>query len=303
MTFKRGGLIFNPEGVFDWAESYALQPTPFLTKEGIKVYCGFRDIDGVSRIGYVLLDKDDPCKILRYSKRPVLDIGEDGHFDDNGVVPCYVFEQEGRIYMHYAGYQLVKKIKFQVFGGVSVSDDGGESFKRVLKVPFTDRTSVEPFFRVVHSMIEIDGKYIFFYGGGDSFINLSGKTFPSYNIRSFVSDSFMESNDVSRVILDFASEDEYRVARPFAYKDGQIYFMLFYSAKRNGSFTIERARSSDGYLWERDKAFKIKGESENWDCKMMAYPSFIRTEKYEYIFYNGNDYGRDGFGYLFRERK
>jgi hypothetical protein len=84
MTFKRGGLIFNLEGVFDWAESYALQPTPFPTKEGIKVYCGFRDIDGVSRIGYVLLDKDDPCKILRYSKRSVLDIGEDGHFDDNG---------------------------------------------------------------------------------------------------------------------------------------------------------------------------------------------------------------------------
>lgn len=300
--FKRGGHIFNPKGVFSWATSHALQPTPYLTDEGIRVYCGFRDVDGVSRVGYVLLDEDNPAIIKGVSKGPVLDIGEPGCFDDNGVVPCFLYSQNEYLYLYYAGYQLVNKIKFQVFGGIAVSEDGGGTFERLSIVPFTDRTDAEPFFRVTHSLIKKSDDYLFFYGGGNRFIKIEKKVFPSYNIRMFASKSFDSQSDNGVVILDFENADEYRIARPYVYEDYGMLYMLYYLAKTDGSFEIQRAKSEDWITWKRDDEFKIAGVREDWELNMMAYPAYIRTKNLDLIFYNGNNYGENGFGFLFKER-
>lgn len=299
MVFKRGGLIFNPKGKFGWAESYALQPTPLLSDEGILVYCGFRDKTGISRVGRVLLNKEDPREVIDYSKEPVLNIGEDGCFDDNGVVPCFVKKHGGKIYMYYAGYQLVKKIKFQVFGGLAVSDDGGLTFRRQSKVPYTDRTCAEPFFRVIHSVINNNNRYYYYYGGGGSFINIGDKVFPSYNIRCFESEDFNGSCGPSKVVIDFESNDEYRVARPYVFYEKNQLAMLYYSSKKDGTFSLKKAVSSDGHAW-RQSMLAIENTKQDWDSQMMAYPSYVRTSNFEYIFYNGNNYGEEGFGFLYR---
>lgn len=301
MIFKRGGHIFNPSGKFGWAISHALQPTPILTNEGIKIYCGFRDGEGVSRVGYVLLDPENPKKIIRLSTEPVLNIGAPGRFDDNGVVPCFIYKQGANLYMYYAGYQLVNKVKFLVFGGLAVSDDDGESFHRLSTVPFTDRTDEEPFFKVIHSLIKINDVYMFYYGGGNSFIELSKKIYPKYNIRFFQSDSHCKSSKCGSLAIDFKNENEYRVARPYVYKNNNAYCMLYYIAEKNGDFYIAQSVSNNGIDWVIDEKFKVIGERENWDSIMMAYPSFIEVGDSQYIFYNGNNYGKDGFGYLYRK--
>jgi predicted GH43/DUF377 family glycosyl hydrolase len=298
--FERGGHIFNPCGRLNWAVSHALQPTPILTNEGIKVSCGFRDEQGVSRVGYVLLDSNNPKNILRLSTEPVFNIGQPGYFDDNGVVPCFIHREGLRLYMYYAGYQLVNKVKFLVFGGLAVSDDDGESFQRVSNVPFTDRTDNEPFFKVIHSLINVNNEYIFYYGGGDSFVHLNNKVYPKYNIRFFKSKSYEKSDRNGFLAIDFKNDNEYRVARPFVYKSDGIYCMLYYIAEMDGSFYIAQSLSKDGTNWVPDEKFTINGGRENWDSQMMAYPSFVEVGDSQYIFYNGNDYGRDGFGFLYK---
>jgi len=300
MRYKRGGFLFNPRDKFSWALSHALQPTPIKTKEGILVFCGFRDKDGVSRIGRILLSGKKKLSVEHVHPDPVLDVGEDGCFDDNGVVPCFVKRSENNLIMFYAGYQLVKKIKFQVFGGIAISSDEGKTFHRLSKTPFTDRTNDEPFFRVVHSIISKGDKFHFFYGGGDSFINILGKDYPSYNIRSFKSESLMKSDKKYSIIIDCKKNIEYRVARPYVYGLDSGFKMVFFSTNMENKFSLEIASSSDLKSWSREKLL-IDGENEHWDNEMMAYPSRIATKKCEYIFYNGNNYGEDGFGYLYRE--
>jgi len=132
MRWIKKGLIYGPDGQSRWAVHSALQPTPIvLSNTVIRVYVGFRDEQGVSRVGFVDVKADDPSTVLDVSREPVLDIGQDGTFDENGVVPCAITKREGQLYLYYAGYQLGHKVRFVAYGGSSHWRGGG---KKVLPV-------------------------------------------------------------------------------------------------------------------------------------------------------------------------
>src|SRR5688572_16663385 len=168
MKWEKKGLIFGPTGDSDWAKHSALQPTPYLNSatRSIRIFSGFRDSDGVSRVGFVDVCAETPEKVLRVSDKPALDVGIPGTFDENGVVPCAVIEREGRLFLFYAGYQLGRKVKFHVFGGLATSDNGGETFTRYSRVPVCDRTDQELYFRVIHTMMFDEGRWKAWYGAG-----------------------------------------------------------------------------------------------------------------------------------------
>ena len=87
MKWIKKGHIYGPSGRISWAKHSALTPTPVLINEDIiRVYAGFRDENGISRIGFVDVEAENPSKIRYISKSPVLDIGVAGAFDDNGVI-------------------------------------------------------------------------------------------------------------------------------------------------------------------------------------------------------------------------
>ena len=101
------GRVYVPDGSLPWAQRYAFPPTPYLLgDEVIRVYVAFCDAEMVGRVGYVDVDASNPSRVLRVSREPVLDIGEPGAFDENGVVPTCTLEVGGRLYMYYVGYQL-----------------------------------------------------------------------------------------------------------------------------------------------------------------------------------------------------
>ena len=106
MKWNKKGLIYGPQKENEWMDNSALQPTPILLEDRIRIFTGFRDKNGVSRVGYVDVDIDNPSEILEISQEPTLDIGEPGCFDDNGVVPCAVTKYENKLYMYYAGYNI-----------------------------------------------------------------------------------------------------------------------------------------------------------------------------------------------------
>ena len=106
MKWIKKGLIFGAQGRSEWMDNSALKPVPLLLGDIIRVFAAFRDKNGVSRMGYVDLNANNPSEVLNYSKEPILDIGEPGCFDDNGVVPCAIVEHKGKIYIYYSGYQL-----------------------------------------------------------------------------------------------------------------------------------------------------------------------------------------------------
>lgn len=143
MKWNKLGHVFSPIGNDDWKKDFAMTPTPFLLNDKvIRVYAGFRDNEGISRIGYIDLSAKDPTKVLGVSDKPVLDRGRDGCFDDNGVILGDIVRYGDVLRMYYVGFQLVKRAKFLAFTGLAESTDEGNTFQRVTEAPVMDRTRV-----------------------------------------------------------------------------------------------------------------------------------------------------------------
>jgi len=300
-SWQKMGMIFDTSMhvLPSWAENSVLQPTPILMNDGevIRLFAGMRDSLGQSRVGYIDVSSDNPKEILGVSTEPVLDLGDDGCFDDSGVVPLSIIKDNGVYYMYYAGYSLLKKVRFCVFGGLAESIDGHQ-FEKYSIVPVFERTHEHCLFRAPHSILKENGIYKIWFGAGSKFFEMGGYTYPMYDIH------YCETHDLSVIpkesinVLTFNSEDEYRVARPFVVKIDNVYCMFLCVATKSEGYRLAYAESYDGKVWHRcDDNLSIEKSYDGWDSQMMGYPSFIETKYGSYLFYNGNDYGKFGFGY------
>ncbi|MEN6462600.1 MAG: hypothetical protein ABFC94_14690 [Syntrophomonas sp.] len=295
MKWTKRSLIYCPTSENDWRNNSALQPTPILINDNIRVYAGFRDINGISRIGYVELDKSNPRNVLSVSESPVLDVGDDGMFDENGVVPTSIVKRGSDVFLYYAGYSLGKKVRFQVFTGLAISKDNGDSFQRVKKIPVTDRVENEELFRVIHSIIFVDGVWKVYYGAGNHFVEGKKKTLPVYDIR------YMESADginfPNRGIVSVPIPTGcHRVGRPYVFFEEHKFKLYYGFGSEKIPYQLAYLESVDGIKWNQ-KDINLPLSESGWDSQMMAYPSFMRVDNKGYLFYNGNNYGFEGFGF------
>src|SRR4051812_43631843 len=104
MRWEKLGLVWKPEGNQAWARSHASVPTPLLLSNGvIRVYVTCLDGAGRGRPTYVDLAAQNPARVVGTAGRPLLEPGEPGAFDDNGVMPISVLAvPDGRIFMYYS---------------------------------------------------------------------------------------------------------------------------------------------------------------------------------------------------------
>jgi hypothetical protein len=298
MKWIKRGLLPYPDGL-PWARHSALQPTALLLdNERLRVYAGFRDEEGVSRVGYLDVSARNPSVLLGVSRQPVLDVGNPGMFDDNGVVPCALARTGSDILMYYAGYQVGHRVRFMAFSGLAISKDHGNSFTRYQSVPIFDRTEEGSLFRAIHSVLNENGKWRVWYGGGSHFIAGTNKSLPAYDIRYLESNSPYMFPPRGQKALETQGA-EYRVGRPYVIKDGEIYRMFYGFSTEEAPYRLGYAESVDGVQWTRkDEVLGLPDPSPGeWDSEMSAYPCFINTKYGSFLFYNGNDYGRAGVGY------
>jgi hypothetical protein len=297
--WKKRGLVFETarHGVGGWMAHSALTPTPYrLNDELIRVYAGFRDAAGVSRIGYVDVRADDPTVIVRVGAEPVLDIGRDGCFDDNGVILGDVVDTPDGLHMFYVGFQRVAKAKFLAFTGLAVSSDGGEHFQRVQETPILDRAPGRSTIAAVHSVIRENGRWRLWFAVGDDWETIDGRPFPRYHIRHVETDDLCAVPGEDDICL-LPQGSEYRIGRPRVYRLGEGYVMYFTRGNVTGEYFPGVAHSDDGIDWKRrDGTLGMALSATGWDSSVICYPALIRQRDKMLMFYNGNDMGVDGFG-------
>ncbi|KUF26481.1 hypothetical protein [Xanthomonas phaseoli] len=298
-AWKKRGLVFDVarHGVGGWMQHAALTPTPHrLSAQVLRVYAGFRDAQGVSRIGYVDVRADAPTQIVGVSKQPVLDIGRDGCFDDNGMILGDVVAGPDGLYLFYVGFQRVAKAKFLAFTGLAVSCDGGESFQRRQETPLLDRAPGRSTIAAVHSARYDDGRWRLWYAVGDDWETIGGQPYPRYHI------CYAQTDDLRCIPTDDVvclrpRGDEYRIGRPRVYRFGARYVMYFTRGDLKGGYFPGIAFSGDGVHWDRDdRQLGLALSDEGWDAQTLCYPALIRHGERVLMFYNGNAMGQAGFG-------
>lgn len=293
------GLVFNPTCYNDWIRNSALTPTPILLNQNvIRVYCGFRDEEGISRIGYVDVSAKDPKSILKISDAPSLDIGRAGCFDDNGVILGDVVRRDHEIWMYYVGFQIVKKAKFLAFTGLAISNDEGETFVRSSEVPILDRIDGNAYIRAIHSVLNINGKWKVFYAQGGEWQIIKEKPFPKYNIwESETADGI--KIDLSSLAVDCDKDvGEYRIGRPSAFIVHGREFLFYTKGSISGDdyFPGLAIKNSEKRWIRIDNEFPLGLSEKGWDSQHLCYPRLIEACGKYYLFYNGNNMGHDGFG-------
>ncbi len=299
MKWEKKGLIFTPPKGLFWWKSHAMAPSPILlNREVIRVYVGALDGNGISRIAYVDLSADNPKKVLRFSREPVLDIGEAGTFDENGVFPASIYRFKDRILLYYTGFQLGQKVRYFMFGGLAVSTDNGDTFKRIKRVPVTDRSDEGLYFRGGPTVIYDNNVFRCYYSAGSEWIKVGGKLRPTYNIFYVESNDGITFSSTGTMCLSYDSKKEHGLGRPQIIKDNGVYKLFYTRRMLNMRYLSGYAESRDGIKWVRkDKELALNPSKSGWDSKMVYFPNVIKVKDKWFIFYNGNDYGEVGFGY------
>lgn len=294
------GLIYNVDERINWATNSVLTPNPFLlNEETIRVYGSFRDEQGRGRIGYVDVSASNPNTIVKISKGPVLDLGEPGMFDDNGLILGDVLRVEDQVYMYYIGFQIPAKAKFIACSGLAISEDRGDTFKRVRQTPIGSRVPNAPFGRCFHTVLYDKGIFRIWYSVIYGWEYIDGKPYPQYDIRYMESKDGIHIDDEDGVHCLSCRRNEYRIGRPRVIQRYEnSYEMRYTFDTRDKEYISGIAYSTDGINWDRkdEESGLIKSDS-GWDSEMVCYPVEIETKYGTYIFYDGNGMGATGFGY------
>ena len=305
MKVNKIGFIFKPEVSKNWWKSHAMAPAPILYDDNtIRIYMGCWSSKKISRIGYIDVDINNPKQIKKISDNFILDIGRDGCFDENGVFPGHAFNfGNGKIHLYYTGFQLGQKVRHYNFGGLAISEDGGDTFIRYSEAPIMDRSDEGLFVRAGQSIeksCDAAGFHVA-YSAGSSWHMCNDELRPVYDVFHQFSKDGIELKTRGTKIVACNLDIEHGLGRPQIIKLGE-YFYIFYTRRiiKDMKYFIGAARSKDCQKWERvDNLFddvKYGGTGE-FDFEMIYFPAAIRTSAHTaLIFYSGNYFGAGGLG-------
>ncbi|ERL99470.1 hypothetical protein HIMB11_00416 [Rhodobacteraceae bacterium HIMB11] len=268
------------------------------------------NINGVDQVYFAAIDSQNIGRIYKfnafydsgnfitdYSTEIVLDVGQPGTFDEHGVSPLSVVSLNGLIYLYYAGWQRHKSLRYYLFVGLAISEDGGKTFKRLKSTPVIDRS--ENFFQVRTgaSILFDENKFKCWYAEqSGQYINKNGLITPTYNW------SYMESaNGVewpSRGQIIFKTNKEIvGYGRAAIHKSGNKSLQAIISTRYSTGYQLEVITSVDGLRWSKPNKIEFSNSSAFKNSLIeTSFAAFIGQDSNRIIF-NGSDFGKRGIIY------
>jgi len=301
MKWKKLGLIFCPDNNADWMLSHAANPTAQYLGDNIhRIFFSTRDNKNRSCVSFVDIDLQNPKKILTNSFREVLTPEKLGTFDDSGCSIGCIVEVGGRNYLYYLGWNLGVTVPWRNSIGLAVSEENTPIFNRFGLAPIMDRNQIDPFsLSYPWVLFDKDNKWQMWYGSN---LNWGEKQNDMAHVIKYA-----ESTDgiiwdrKGIVAIDFKSDDEYAISRPCVIRDGDLYKMWY--SYRGDKYRIGYAESNDGIDWTRmDEKVGITVSKDGWDSEMIEYAHVFDYNGDRYMLYNGNGYGKTGFGLAILEQ-
>lgn len=301
------GRVFDP-GAFEWAVSHAQVPTPLLYDDRVRVFYADRNTDGKSYTTFVDLDRGDLSRVIHFGREPILPFGAPGTFDDDGAMPSFALRQDGELRLYYSGWNRGVTVPYRNSVGIAVSDDDGETWRRKFEGPVLERCPEEPYIAVTPSILIEDGLWRMWYISGLRWTLVEGKYEPVYVIKYASSRDGIAWDRPNHLCIPQAHPDE-AFSHPTVIRDGGLYRMWYcFRDSRDyrdgqGAYRIGYADSPDGLAWtRRDEALGLPHLDEDWASTMTCYPFVTQIDGQVVMFFNGNGFGRTGFGYAVLER-
>jgi len=299
MKWIKKGLIYNANKSYEWAVTGAMIPTPIhLNSDILRVFLTFLDNKGIGRTGFVDLDKNDLSKVLNISAKPIFEIGKPGTFDENGSLTCSVVRaSNSEYYFYYAGFELGTQIRYRLLTGLAITNENFE-LKKKFKTPVLERTDDELHFRGGPFCVLDNGIFKMWYVAGSNWTKIEGKSMPVYEIKYLESKDGIKWADNGKTCIKIEKENEHGFGRPYVIKRNGVYKMFYSIRVKKLGYRLGYAESENGYDWIRkDHLINLDVSIDGFDNKMICYSAVTEINGKLIMFYNGNDFGKTGFGY------
>lgn len=311
MRWRKLGKIFDPtEHVLpNRCVEFAQSPQALVLEDRVRIYFSTRERDSVgkylSHAAFVDFDRD-MCSILDVSTQPVIALGELGCFDEHGIFPFHVFRQDERVLAFTTGWNRKASVSADSSIGLAISNDAGLTFERYGIGPLLSASLKEPFLVADAFVARFANCYHMWYIFGTKWQKFSDSEPPDrvYKIAHATSSDCINWERESRPIIDDRLDADECQALPTVFHRNGRYHMYFcyrrafgFRSQSSNAYRLGYAYSTDLKNWERhDELAGIDVSPEGWDSQMQCYPHFFQMDSKAYLLYNGNEFGRAGFG-------
>jgi hypothetical protein len=272
----------------------------------------------------------------RVCDQPVFSPGERGLFDDSGVsLGCFAQADDGSTYLYYMGWNLGQTVPWRNSIGLAVRRAGAGTFERLSPAPVMDRSREDPYTLSYPWVLRESGIWRMWYGSHTRWRPAAaGGQEPEFEhvIKYAESDDGIAWRRRAEPVLGPGYPNEYAPSRPCVLRLDGLLHMWYCS--RGESYRIYHAVSHTGLEWQTSPAGPVLDVAPNplrrplfdlgtpavqppprlelrppvrprpvigtappvWDSEMTCYPCVFELAGRRYMLYNGNAYGRDGFG-------
>jgi len=296
MRWVKLGLLYRPEAVHPKLASHAANPLAVLLHGDIyRVFFGGRDKQNRSSVGYVDVDIVKH-EVIHVHDQPVFLHGPDDSFYSHGVSIGNCYEANGQRYILFMGWQCPTGAHWRGEIGRLVLD-ADFSLRLDGKGPLMSVNATDPISLSYPWVMGNEGRdYHMWYGSTVTWDAGNGEML--HVIKYAVSD---DGHNWQREGLSVP----YRLgiaqafSRPTVFRNSSGGYQMWFSY-RGGvgkTYRIGYATSATGLDWTlKLEDAGIDVSSSGWDSEMLEYPFVFDHKGERYMLYNGNGYGRTGFG-------
>ena len=311
MKWKKLGKIFNPREhhLPNNCLEFAQSPQTIVFEDFIRIYFSTREKDAsgkyLSHVAFVDFDKNFQ-NILKISNETVIPLGKLGCFDEHGIFPFNVLKHNDKIIAYTTGWNRKVSVSADASVGFAVSLDQGVTFQKNGNGPVLTASLNEPFLVCDAFVAVFENQFHMWYIYGTQWTAFIKDQAPDrvYKIAHATSvDGITWQKDGKKIISDKINNEECQALPSVIYHNG-LYRMVFcyrhasgFRTDKSKGYRLGYAYSNDLENWIRDdESLGLYFSENDWDSNMMCYPHLFKVENQVYLLYNGNEFGREGFG-------
>jgi hypothetical protein len=313
MKWQKAGKIFDPtdHALANNCKEFAQSPQALVFGDFVRIYFSTRALDKsngkyLSHIAFVDMQKN-LRDIMRVSNKTVIPLGALGCFDEHGIFPMNVVRHRDAVFGYTCGWNRRISVPVDTAIGLAISHDDGLTFQRIDAGPVLAASLREPYL-IGDGFVKIIGDtFHMWYIFGTGWKRYASDVQPerTYKIGHAVSKDGVNwiKEEARQIISDRLGEEESQ-ALPSVIAIGGFYHMFFcyrqsvdFRANKSRGYRIGHAYTDDLSHWIRDdEDLQLEGGSTGWDADMQCYPHAFECDGHIYLLYNGNEFGRFGFG-------
>ncbi|MGZ3861858.1 MAG: hypothetical protein ACXVPN_07600 [Bacteroidia bacterium] len=294
MNWKKLGQVYKMEEIHPLLKTHASNPLAIhLAGDVFRVFFSGRDENNKSSVGYVDIDVIKQTTV-NTCKEPLIKYGNEESFCSHGISIGNLYRQNEKQFILFMGWNIRGNQHWR--GDVGrIELTGTDKMQLNPEKPFMGTDEEDPISLSYPFVVFHEGKYKMWYG---STITWHSENREMIHVIKYATSPDGENWVRHGIAVPYELGVAQAFSRPIVLIEDNKYHMWYSYRSGDGTkYRIGYSVSIDGLNWERkhqDAGIDIS--ATGWDSEMICYPFIFEHKQKKYMLYNGNEFGKTGFG-------